>query len=112
MIGTAGILGALAVPRSNEEATLDGRLWRIACIFGLVFLASLPTWAALKALVGIRLGADAEFEGWTPQSAAFRPIRSSSAAVVSATSGLPAAPGHRPCSRRGNPLPEIIRAAK
>jgi Amt family ammonium transporter len=61
--GTAGVWGVLAVLLSNEEATLSGQLWGLGCIFGFVFLASLFTWALLKALVGIRVSTEAELEG-------------------------------------------------
>ncbi|OPX54314.1 ammonium transporter, Amt family [Oceanospirillum multiglobuliferum] len=61
--GVVGIWGLLAVPLSNGDATLAAQLLGIVSIFGWVFVASLVVWGVLKALVGIRVSAEEEYEG-------------------------------------------------
>jgi ammonium transporter, Amt family len=61
--GTAGIWGVLAVLLSNGEATVLGQLVGLLVIFAWVFLASLLVWFALKAVVGIRVSEQEEYEG-------------------------------------------------
>jgi ammonium transporter, Amt family len=61
--GVAGIWGILAVVFNNDEATLAGQLIGILGIFGWVFLASLVVWGVLKAVVGIRISEEEEYEG-------------------------------------------------
>lgn len=61
--GVAGIWGVLAVVLSNPDATLGGQLAGIGAIFGFVFVASLVTWLALKAILGIRVSEEEEYEG-------------------------------------------------
>ena len=51
----AGILGTLAVPLSNHEADFGTQIIGIAAIGAFVGLVSLAIWAAMKALVSIRL---------------------------------------------------------
>ena len=61
--GVAGIWGVLAVLLSNPEATIGGQLAGIAAIFGFVFVASLVVWLILKAVMGIRVSEEEEYEG-------------------------------------------------
>ncbi|WP_443081387.1 ammonium transporter [Thiohalorhabdus sp.] len=61
--GVAGIWGILAVLLSTESATIGGQLIGIVGIFAWVFLASLIVWAVLKALMGIRVDEELEYEG-------------------------------------------------
>ena len=61
--GVVGIWGLLAVPLSNGDATFAAQLLGIVSIFGWVFVASLVVWGVLKALVGIRVSAEEEYEG-------------------------------------------------
>jgi Amt family ammonium transporter len=61
--GTAGIWGVLAVLLSNGDATLSGQLIGLAVIFAWVFFASLVVWIVLKAVVGIRVSEQEEYEG-------------------------------------------------
>lgn len=61
--GVAGIWGVLAVVLSNPDATLGGQLAGIGAIFGFVFVASFVTWLALKAILGIRVSEEEEYEG-------------------------------------------------
>ncbi|KPV41255.1 ammonium transporter [Thiohalorhabdus denitrificans] len=61
--GVVGIWGLLAVLLSNEGASLGGQLLGIVGIFAWVFLASLLVWGVLKAVVGIRVSEELEYEG-------------------------------------------------
>jgi|TARA_R110000822_G_scaffold226254_10_gene358926 Amt family ammonium transporter len=62
--GVVGIWGLLAVCLSgNEDATLVGQLTGIGVIFAWTFVTSLIVWAALKAVIGIRVGDQEEYEG-------------------------------------------------
>ncbi len=61
--GVAGIWGVLAVLLSNDDATLSGQLIGLAAIGGFTFVASMVVWLALKATMGLRVSAQAEYEG-------------------------------------------------
>ncbi|CAM3806162.1 ammonium transporter [Vreelandella rituensis] len=61
--GVVGIWGVLAVPLSNGDATFGAQLIGILGIFGWVFLASLVVWLILKAVMGIRVSEEEEYEG-------------------------------------------------
>ena len=61
--GVAGIWGILAVVFNNEDATIVGQLIGIVGIFAWVFIASLVVWGILKAVMGIRISAEEEYEG-------------------------------------------------
>jgi len=61
--GTVGIWGVLAVLITNGDATFSGQLVGIVSIFAWAFLASLIVWLALKAIMGIRVSEEEEYEG-------------------------------------------------
>lgn len=61
--GVVGIWGLLAVLLSNDEATLMGQLTGLAAIFLWTFVASLIVWGILKAVMGIRVTEEEEYEG-------------------------------------------------
>jgi Amt family ammonium transporter len=62
--GVVGLLGLLLVPFTNPEAaTFSGQLLGAATIFIWVFGISIIVWAALKAVMGIRVTEEEEFEG-------------------------------------------------
>ncbi len=61
--GTAGIWGILAVVFNNGDATIGGQLIGILGIFGWTFGASLVVWGVLKAILGIRVSEEEEYEG-------------------------------------------------
>jgi len=61
--GVVGIWGLIAVCFSNPDATLTGQLVGIAVIFGFVFTTSFITWFALKAIMGIRVSEEHEYQG-------------------------------------------------
>jgi len=61
--GVVGMWGLLAVTLSNPEATLGAQLLGLVTIFAWVFIASLIVWSILKAVLGIRVSEEEEYEG-------------------------------------------------
>jgi Amt family ammonium transporter len=61
--GTVGIFGIFAVLLSDPDATFMGQLVGMLTIFAWVFGASLVTWLAIKAVMGIRVTEEEEDEG-------------------------------------------------
>jgi Amt family ammonium transporter len=61
--GTVGIWGVMAVLITNGEATFLGQIVGVISIFSWAFLASLIVWFALKAIMGIRVSEEEEYEG-------------------------------------------------
>nr|WP_163501564.1 ammonium transporter [Halomonas socia] len=61
--GVVGIWGVLAVPLSNADASFGAQIIGIIGIFVWVFAASLAVWLVLKAIMGIRVSEEEEYEG-------------------------------------------------
>lgn len=61
--GTVGIWGVLAVLITNGDATFTGQIVGVLSIFAWAFLASLVVWLILKAIMGIRVSEEEEYEG-------------------------------------------------
>ncbi len=62
--GVVGIWGLIAVLFSqNESVTVTGQLVGIAVIFGWTFIASFIVWMIIKAVMGIRVSEEEEYEG-------------------------------------------------
>lgn len=61
--GVVGLWGIFAVLLSDAEATFLGQLIGAAVIFTWVFVASLVVWGILKAVLGIRVSEEEEYEG-------------------------------------------------
>jgi ammonium transporter, Amt family len=61
--GTCGLLGLLLVPITNSGVSFSGQLIGAATIFTWVFGASFIVWFALKAIMGIRVSEEDEYEG-------------------------------------------------
>ena len=61
--GVCGLLGLLLVPLTNDGVSFSGQLIGAATIFGWVFVASLIVWGILKAVMGIRVSDEEEYEG-------------------------------------------------
>jgi Amt family ammonium transporter len=61
--GVVGLFGLLVVPATNGDATLLGQLVGALTIFVWVFGASFVTWLVIKAVMGIRVTAEEEYEG-------------------------------------------------
>lgn len=61
--GVVGLLGLLLVPFTNDAASFSGQLIGAATIFVWVFGASYIVWSILKAIMGIRVSEEEEFQG-------------------------------------------------
>lgn len=61
--GVVGVWGLLAVCLSNPDATLGAQLLGIGVIFAWVFITSFIVWFAVKAIFGIRVSEEEEYEG-------------------------------------------------
>ena len=61
--GVVGIFGLIAVTFTNSDATIVAQLTGIAVIFAWVFVTSLIVWGILKAVMGIRVSEEEEYEG-------------------------------------------------
>ncbi len=61
--GTVGLLGLLLVPFTNDGASFSGQIIGAATIFVWVFGASLIVWLAIKAVMGVRISEEEEYEG-------------------------------------------------
>jgi|TARA_R110002020_G_scaffold130380_2_gene291681 Amt family ammonium transporter len=61
--GVVGLFGLLIVPITNPAATLLGQIAGAATIFVWVFVASLIVWAIIKAVIGLRISEEDEYEG-------------------------------------------------
>jgi len=62
--GVVGLLGLLLVPVTNgENSSFGGQLLGAATIFIWVFVASGIVWFALKAIMGLRVSEEEEYEG-------------------------------------------------
>ncbi|MGE8503079.1 ammonium transporter [Ectopseudomonas oleovorans] len=61
--GVVGIWGTLAVCLTNPDASLGAQLLGIVCVFAWVFAASLVVWGIIKAVVGLRVSEEEEYEG-------------------------------------------------
>ena len=62
--GVVGLFGLLIVPISNPENTsFSGQVIGALTIFGWVFVTSLVTFSIIKAVIGIRVSEEEEYEG-------------------------------------------------
>lgn len=62
--GVVGFLGLMLVPITNaDNSSFTGQLIGAATIFGWVFITSLIVWGILKAVMGIRVSEQDEYEG-------------------------------------------------
>lgn len=61
--GVVGLLGLLLVPVTNDGSSFTGQLIGAATIFVWVFGTSLIAWGVLKAVMGIRVTEEEEYEG-------------------------------------------------
>ena len=61
--GVVGMWGLLAVVLSNSDATLMAQLTGMVTIFAWTFGASLVVWGVIKAVIGIRVSEEEEWEG-------------------------------------------------
>lgn len=61
--GVVGIFGLIAVTFTNSDATIMAQLTGIGVIFAWVFGTSLIVWGIIKAVMGIRVSEEEEYEG-------------------------------------------------
>lgn len=61
--GVVGIWGVIVVPFTNSEANFGAQLLGIVGIFAWCFLASLVAWLIIKAVMGVRVTEEEEYEG-------------------------------------------------
>jgi Amt family ammonium transporter len=61
--GVVGIWGLLAVCLSNPDSSFIVQLAGIGTIFGWVFVTSLAVWVSLRAIMGVRVSEEEEYEG-------------------------------------------------
>merc|ERR1711964_825624 len=57
------VLGLLLVPVTNGDVSFSGQIIGALTIFIWVFVASLVVWGILKAVMGIRVTEEEEYEG-------------------------------------------------
>jgi len=61
--GVVGIWGLIAVALSNPDAKIGAQLIGVVTIFFWTFITSLIVWAIIKAVIGIRVTEEEEFNG-------------------------------------------------
>jgi Amt family ammonium transporter len=61
--GVVGLWGVMAVPFNNSDATFGMQIYGALVIFAWTFGASLVIWGILKAVMGIRVTEEEEYEG-------------------------------------------------
>lgn len=61
--GVVGIFGLMVVPLSNQDASFSTQLISTLTILGWVFVSSGVVWLAIKAILGLRVSEEEEFEG-------------------------------------------------
>ncbi|WP_022952746.1 ammonium transporter [Leucothrix mucor] len=61
--GVVGLWGLLAVPLTNSGTTFIGQLVGAGTIFVWVFVTSFIVWLLIKAIMGIRISEEEEYEG-------------------------------------------------
>ncbi|CAA0126281.1 Ammonium transporter [Halioglobus japonicus] len=61
--GVVGLLGLLLVPVTNDGSSFSGQIIGALTIFIWVFVVSLIVWGILKAVMGIRVSEQEEYEG-------------------------------------------------
>lgn len=61
--GVVGLLGLLLVPITNDGSSFSGQIVGALTIFVWVFVTSLIVWFAIKAIIGVRVSEEEEFEG-------------------------------------------------
>jgi len=61
--GVVGMLGLLVVPLTNDGATFSAQIAGLLTIFVWVFVTSMIVWIAIKAIMGVRVSEEEEYEG-------------------------------------------------
>ena len=61
--GVVGMWGLMAVPLSNQEASFAAQAIGLVTILAWVFVTSFIVWLVIKAIMGIRVSEEEEYEG-------------------------------------------------
>ncbi|EAT11206.1 ammonium transporter [Bermanella marisrubri] len=61
--GVVGLFGVMVVPFTDADATFGGQLMGALTIFVWVFVTSLIVWGIIKAVMGVRVSEEEEYEG-------------------------------------------------
>ncbi len=61
--GVVGMWGLMAVPMSNTDATFGAQIYGLVVILAWTFVASFIVWMIIKAIMGIRVSEEEEYEG-------------------------------------------------
>jgi len=61
--GVIGMWGLLAVPLSNQDASFTAQLIGLGTILAWTFVTSFVVWLVIKAIMGIRVSEEEEYEG-------------------------------------------------
>jgi Amt family ammonium transporter len=61
--GVVGLWGLLAVPLTNDGTSFGGQIAGALTIFVWVFVSSMVVWLAIKAIMGVRVSEEEEYEG-------------------------------------------------
>ncbi|WP_299181410.1 ammonium transporter [uncultured Neptuniibacter sp.] len=61
--GVVGLLGLLLVPVTNDGSSFSGQIIGALTIFVWVFVTSMIVWLAIKAVMGVRVSEEEEYEG-------------------------------------------------
>lgn len=61
--GVVGLLGLLLVPLTNDGSSFSGQIIGALTIFVWVFVTSLVAWLIIKAVMGVRVSEEEEYEG-------------------------------------------------
>ncbi len=61
--GVIGMWGLIAVPLSNQEASFSAQLIGLGTILAWTFVTSFVVWLVIKAIMGVRVSEEEEYEG-------------------------------------------------
>lgn len=61
--GVVGLLGLLLVPITNDGSSFSGQIIGALTIFIWVFVVSLIVWVIIKAIMGVRVSEEDEYNG-------------------------------------------------
>ncbi|MCE8011644.1 ammonium transporter [Billgrantia desiderata] len=105
--GVVGIWGLLAVPLSNGDATFGAQIIGGLAIFAWVFAASLAVWLIIKAIMGVRVSEEEEYEGVDLAECGMEAYPEFSVArVYGGSGGRPQSGGYAAGAPVGQPRPE------
>ena len=61
--GVVGLWGVMAVPLTNSDASFGAQIYGAVVIFAWTFIASSVVWLIIKAIMGLRVTEEEEYEG-------------------------------------------------